>query len=107
MAGTEFGHGEGALKKVAELVAQTKQDLVKKSGEMEAGLANMKSAWVGGGGLAFDNVKNAWIEKHKVVTAALDKFEASLIETESDNMNTDSTISGDLGSFLSKLDAQS
>ncbi|MBM7518052.1 WXG100 family type VII secretion target [Nocardioides nitrophenolicus] len=107
MAGTEFGHGEGALKKVAELVATTKQDLVKKSGEMESELAAMKQAWVGGGGLAFENVKNAWIEKHKVVTAALDKFEASLIETESDNMNTDGTISGDLAGFLSKLDAQS
>ena len=56
MAGTEFGHGEGALKKVAELVATTKQDLVKKSGEMESELAAMKQAWVGGGGLAFENV---------------------------------------------------
>ncbi|TNM36198.1 hypothetical protein FHP29_18620 [Nocardioides albidus] len=102
---TEFGHGEGALKKVADLVAQTKQDLVKKSGEMEGELEQLRTAWVGGGGTAFASVKNAWIEKHKVVTAALDKFEASLIETESDNTNTDSTVGGDLASFLSKLDA--
>ncbi|GAA3516461.1 WXG100 family type VII secretion target [Nocardioides daeguensis] len=107
MAGTEFGHGEGALKKVAELVAATKQDLVKQSQTMEAQLEDMRNHWVGGGGLAFKNVKEAWIEKHKVVTSALDKFEASLIETESDNVNTDSQASGDLAGFLSKLDAQS
>ncbi len=102
---TEFGHGEGALKTVAELVATTKQDLAKKSQDMELQLEDMRTKWVGGGGLAFKNVKDAWIEKHKVVTAALDKFEASLIETESDNMNTDSQASGDLAGFLSKLDA--
>ncbi|TQK73249.1 MULTISPECIES: hypothetical protein [unclassified Nocardioides] len=106
MAGTEFGHAEGALKKVAELVAETKKDLATKAGKMEIDLERMHKAWVGGGGLSFQNVKNAWLEKHKVVTAALDQFENSLIETESDNVNTDSTAGGNLAGFLSKLDAQ-
>lgn len=104
---TEFGHGEGALKKVAELVAETKVDLKKYADQMEIDLEDMKQKWVGGGGLAFANVKNAWLEKNRVVTTALDQFESSLIETESDNLNTDGQASGDLAGFLSKLDAQS
>lgn len=107
MAGTEFGHGEGALKAVADLVATTKQDLAKLSGKMADQLEDMNRAWVGGGGLAFGNVKQAWIEKHQVVTAALDQFESSLIETEKDNVGTDDSASTNLAGFLNKLDAQS
>lgn len=103
---TEFGHDDGALRKVAELVAATKQDLMRQSQAMEAQLEVMNTQWVGGGGLSFRAVKQAWVEKHQVVTTALDRFEASLTETEADNTAVDQAAGAEMAHLLNRLGRQ-
>ncbi|MDQ6524804.1 MULTISPECIES: WXG100 family type VII secretion target [unclassified Nocardioides] len=102
----EFGHAEGALGKVADLVITAKQDLGKQAQTMEGQLESMRQEWVGTAGLSFDNLKNAWLEKHKVVTTALDRFHASLTETEKDNVAVDEQAGSEMVNLLNRLGQQ-
>ena len=102
----EFGHAEGALGKVADLVISAKQELAKEAQNMEGQLETMRTEWVGSAGLSFNNLKQAWLEKHKVVTTALDRFHASLTETEKDNVAVDEQAGGEMLKLLNRLGQQ-
>lgn len=106
MSDVEFGHAEGALKQIADRVVQAKQELAQHSAQMEADLANMQRAWVGTGGLTFQQLKAAWVEKHRVVTGALDRFHAALTATEADNRAVDEAQGAGMNALLSRLGAQ-
>lgn len=101
----EFGHGEGALKRVAERVIEAKAEFERHAKTLDSQLASMPSKWVGQGGSAFTNLQIAWQEKHRTVVGALDNFHSSLIATESDNINTDQANSADIAHLQGRLDA--
>ena len=46
----------------------------------------MQGKWGGQGGTAFFNLHEAWNEKQQIIVNALDEFEASLQQTEKDNV---------------------
>ena len=102
----EFGHAEGALGQVAELVITAKQELGGHAQTMEGQLESMRQEWVGNAGLSFNNLKQAWLEKHKVVTTALDQFHASLTETERDNVQVDEQAGSEMVNLLNRLGQQ-
>lgn len=103
MATSEMGMGEGTLNKAAQLVSGAKQDFDRMSGDLEGRIADLKGKWAGAGGQAFFVLHQAWTEKQKVITSALNEFEASLIGTERDAMSTDDTQAGNFTNFQNRL----
>ncbi|MBM9461692.1 WXG100 family type VII secretion target [Nocardioides sp. zg-536] len=105
MAGSniEFGHAEGALKQIAERVVQAKQEFTQHSNTLDGQIQGLKGKWEGDGGRAFMVLHNAWTEKHKVITTALDKFHASLTETEADNVAVDQGAGSNMNTLINKL----
>lgn len=103
MSNVEFGHAEGALKQIAERVVQAKEEFKKHSDTLDGQIQALKGKWEGQGGQAFMILHQAWTEKHTVVTTALDKFHASLTETEKDNVAVDQAAGSGMNSLINKL----
>ncbi|HEY0949015.1 WXG100 family type VII secretion target [Nocardioides sp.] len=89
----EMGQGERALTRAAGLVADAKADFDALSKGLEQQILAQQGAWVGAGGSAFFTLHQAWTDKQRTITDALDAFEASLTSTERDFMSTDDTQS--------------
>ena len=99
----EMGQGEGTLTKAAGLVATAKQDFDGLSSNLEGQIAGVQGKWAGAGGSAFFALHQAWNEKQRVITKALNDFEASLTATEKDNMNTDESQSSNYSKLTGRL----
>ncbi len=99
----EFGQAEGALKRIADRVIQAKDEFGKHSSTLDGQISALKGKWEGDGGRAFMVLHQAWTEKHKVVTTALDKFHASLTETEKDNVAVDQQAGSGMNNLINKL----
>lgn len=99
----EMGQGEGTLTKAAGLVSTAKQDFDSLSSNLSGQIAGIQGKWAGAGGSAFFALHQAWTEKQKVITNALNDFEASLTSTEKDNMNTDATQSSNFSKMAGRL----
>lgn len=84
-----MGQGAGALSAAAGLVAGARQDLDRLDRELVAHLDEALAAWSGRGGSAFHALGCAWSERQRTIVSALDRFEASLRSTETDNVHTD------------------
>lgn len=104
MAGAaEMGQGEGTLTRAAGLVAEAKQDFDTMSKTLEGQIAGLQGKWAGAGGQAFFGLHQAWSEKQRIITRALDEFSASLTSTERDNVNTDETQSATYSKVAGRL----
>ena len=104
MAGAaEMGQGEGTLTRAAGLVAEAKQDFDTMSKTLEGQIAGLQGKWAGAGGQAFFGLHQAWTEKQRIITRALDEFSASLTSTERDNVNTDETQSATYSKVAGRL----
>jgi WXG100 family type VII secretion target len=99
----EMGQGERTLTRAAGLVADAKQDFDGLSKALEGQIAGLQGKWQGQGGAAFFTLHQAWTEKQRVITNALNDFEASLTSTERDNMSTDDTQSANYNRVSSRL----
>lgn len=94
MAGAgEYGQGEGSLSRAASMVAEAKQDFDGYSRALDGKIESARAQWGGAGATAFFNLHRAWTEKQDQIVRALNEFEASLLSTEKDNVNTDETQS--------------
>jgi len=99
----EMGQGERTLTRAAGLVADARQDFEGLSRALEGQIAGLQGKWAGAGGTAFFSLHQAWTEKQRVITNALNEFEASLTSTERDNMSTDETQSSAYNRFAGRL----
>lgn len=99
----EMGQGEKTLTRAAGLVADAKQDFDGLSKALEGQIAGLQGKWAGAGGTAFFSLHQAWTEKQRVITNALNEFEASLTSTEKDNLNTDETQSSNYNRYAGRL----
>ena len=99
----EMGQGERTLTRAAGLVADARQDFEGLSRALEGQIAGLQGKWAGAGGTAFFSLHTAWTEKQKVITNALNEFEASLTSTERDNVSTDDTQSSNFNNYASRL----
>lgn len=84
-----MGQGHGALSAAAAMVAEAKRDLDRLDDELVQHVESARAAWAGLGATAFTSLGHAWSERQRTITDALDRFEASLLTTESDNTDTD------------------
>lgn len=104
MAGApEMGQGEGTLTRAAGLVADAKADFDTLSNNLSGQIAGLQGKWAGAGGTAFFALHQAWSDKQRVITRALNEFEASLTSTERDNMATDDTQSSNYNRVAGRL----
>ena len=103
MVANEMGQGHGTLSKAAGLVADAKRDFDNLSGKLEGQIANLQGKWAGSGGSAFFSLQQAWTEKQRVITNALNEFQASLTSTEKDNVNTDEAQSSNYSRVAGRL----
>lgn len=85
----EMGQAEGALVNAAHMVAEARTDFDRLSSNLDGQVQSLRGQWAGSGGRAFFALHQAWTEQMGVVVGALDRFEASLIATEQDNVSTD------------------
>jgi WXG100 family type VII secretion target len=99
----EMGQGEKTLTRAAGLVADAKQDFDGLSKALEGKITGLQGKWAGQGGQAFFSLHQAWTEKQRVITNALNEFEASLTSTEKDNLNTDETQSSNYNRYAGRL----
>jgi WXG100 family type VII secretion target len=99
----EMGQGEGTLTRAAGLVADAKADFDSLSNALSGQIQGLQGRWAGAGGTAFFSLHTAWTEKQKVITNALNEFEASLTSTERDNVSTDDTQSANFNNYASRL----
>jgi WXG100 family type VII secretion target len=99
----EMGQGEGTLTKAAGMVAEARQDFQSMSSTLDGQIAGIQGKWAGAGGSAFFALHQAWTEKQRVITNALNEFEASLTSTEKDNMNTDQSQSANYNKMSGRL----
>lgn len=99
----EMGQGEGTLTRAAGLVADAKADFDSLSNALSGQIQGLQGRWAGAGGSAFFSLHQAWTEKQKVITNALNEFEASLTSTERDNVSTDQSQSSNFSNYASRL----
>ncbi|HEU5037893.1 MAG TPA: WXG100 family type VII secretion target [Nocardioides sp.] len=99
----EMGQGEGTLSRAAGLVADAKADFQSMSTTLDGQIGGLRTKWAGAGGSAFFALHQAWTDKQRVITNALDEFEASLKSTERDNMSTDEAQSSSYNRFAGRL----
>ena len=99
----EMGQGEHTLTRAAGLVVEARQDFEGLSKALEGKIAGLQGKWAGAGGTAFFSLHQAWTEKQRVITNALNEFEASLTSTERDNVSTDDTQSSNFNNYASRL----
>lgn len=99
----EMGQGEHTLTRAAGLVAEAKQDFDSMSKVLEGQIAGLQGKWAGAGGTAFFALHQAWSDKQRVITSALNEFEASLTSTEKDNTSTDQDQSANYSRVAGRL----
>lgn len=99
----EMGQGEGTLTRAAGLVTEAKADFDTLSKNLSGQIAGLQGRWVGAGGAAFFALHQAWTDKQRVITNALNEFEASLTTTERDYMSTDDTQSSNYNRVAGRL----
>lgn len=91
--GAQMGLGAGTLSRAADLVAQARLDLDGVSSRLEGQVTSVAGRWVGAGGNAFQALHAAWTDRQRMVTRALDDFEAALRGTEGDFLAADDAAS--------------
>lgn len=99
----ELSQQEHALSRAADLVATARADLTRLQNGLSAQIEGLRMRWQGDGGRAFQILHSAWQEKQTRITRALDRFEASLLETEKDNTATDQSQSELMHRHLARL----
>lgn len=99
----EMGQGQGTLTRTAGLVAEARADFDNLSNALSNQIQGLRGRWAGAGGSAFFGLHLAWTEKQKVITNALNEFEASLTSTERDNVSTDESQSSTFNSYAARL----
>ncbi len=99
----EMGQGEGTLTHAAGLVAQARQDFDSLSKTLAGRIAGLQGRWAGAGGTAFFALHQAWTERQRTITSALEEFSAALTATEKDNVATDEAQSASYSAMTGRL----
>jgi WXG100 family type VII secretion target len=93
-----------ALTRAAGMVATAKVDFDRRAASLDDQIVGMTARWQGSGGLAFQNLQQAWQEKQTTIMRALNDFEQSLVSTDRDFTSTDDTQAQTSTANLGRLD---
>ncbi|HZU92358.1 MAG TPA: WXG100 family type VII secretion target [Microbacterium sp.] len=90
MAG-EVSAADGALQRGASIVNSSKTDIIGELNAIRGKLSGINAAWQGAGSSQFQQTFEAWQDKSRRITSALDTFEQNLRDSQSAYTQTDDT----------------
>ncbi|MGO1411187.1 MULTISPECIES: WXG100 family type VII secretion target [unclassified Microbacterium] len=99
----EVSAADGALQRGAKIVNESKGNIVLELNAIRTKLSGIQAAWQGRGSNAFQQSFNAWQEKARRITNALDQFEQNLISSQTTYSATDDTSEQGQKKFLGRL----
>lgn len=102
MAG-EVSAADGALQRGASIVNQSKASIVAELNSIQSKLSGIGAAWGGQGSTAFQQTFQAWQEKSRRITNALDQFEQNLKDSQTAYTATDDASAQAQNKFMGRL----
>ena len=104
MAG-QISAAEGAIRKGADTVNSTRNDLDNRIKTVESQMLAIGSNWVGPASIAFQRLMAQWNADASKVTRALIDFEENLRATQADYETTDTEHQSTFNSLVSRMGA--
>jgi len=104
MSQNRVGFGEGTLKTTEQLLAEAKVELRRLSNELQGEINQLNGKWGGDGAIAFGILNTAWDEKQGAIVQTLEKFEASLSETEKSLTTSDEQSASNVASIRNQME---
>ena len=101
--GGEISAADGALQRGAGIVNQSKAEIITELNSIQNQLSGIGAAWVGSGATAFQQTFQAWQEKSRRITNALDEFEQNLRDSQTTYSQTDDTSAQAQNKFMGRL----
>lgn len=101
--GGEVSAADGALQRGAQIVNQSKAEIVGELNSIQNKLSGIGSSWAGSGAAAFQQTFQAWQEKSRRITNALDGFEQNLRDSQSAYSQTDDASAQSQNKFMGRL----
>ena len=102
MAG-EVSAADGALQRGASIVNSSKTDIIGELNSIQNQLSGISAAWQGSGSTQFQQTFQAWQEKSRKITNALDGFEQNLRDSQSTYTATDDDSAQAQNKFMGRL----
>lgn len=99
----EISAADGALRRGAAIVSSSKKDIITELNSIQSQLSSIGAAWTGSGSTQFQQTFNAWQEKSRRITSALDEFEQNLIDSQTAYTATDDTSADAQRKFMGRL----
>ena len=104
MSQNRVGFGEGTLKTTEQLLAEAKVELRRLSNELQGEINQLNGKWGGDGAIAFGILNTAWDEKQGAIVMTLEKFEATLDETEKSMTTSDEQSSASVAAIRNQME---
>ena len=102
MAG-EVSAADGALQRGASIVNSSKTDIIGELNSIQSQLSSIGGSWTGAGATAFQQTFQAWQDKSRKITNALEQFEQNLRDSQSAYSQTDDTSAQAQNKFMGRL----
>lgn len=99
----EVSAADGALQRGASIVNSSKANIVSELNSIQNKLSGIGAAWAGSGSAAFQQTFQAWQEKSRKITNALDQFEQNLRDSQSTYTQSDDTSAQAQNKFMGRL----
>jgi WXG100 family type VII secretion target len=99
----EVSAADGALQRGASIVNSSKTDIIGELNAIQNQLSGIGSSWAGSGAAAFQQTFQAWQEKSRKITNALDGFEQNLRDSQSTYTATDYDSAQAQNKFMGRL----
>ncbi|MGQ7311225.1 WXG100 family type VII secretion target [Microbacterium arabinogalactanolyticum] len=101
--GGEVSAADGALQRGAQIVNQSKAEIMGELTSIQNKLSGIGSSWAGAGSASFQQTFQAWQDKSRRITNALDGFEQNLRDSQSAYSQTDDTSAQAHSKFQGRL----
>lgn len=102
MAG-EVSAADGALQRGASIVNSSKTEIIGELNAIQNQLSGISASWAGSGAAAFQQTFQAWQDKSRKITSALDGFEQNLRDSQSTYTQTDDDSAQAQNKFMGRL----
>lgn len=99
----EVSAADGALQRGAAIVSSSKAEIVSELNSIRSKLSGINASWTGSGSSAFQQTFEAWQEKSRKITSALDQFEQNLRDSQSTYTQTDDSSAQAQNKFMGRL----
>ncbi|WP_344818324.1 WXG100 family type VII secretion target [Microbacterium soli] len=99
----EVSAADGALQRGANIVNQSKTQIIAELNAIQGKLSDIGASWQGTGAAAFQQTFQAWQEKSRRITNSLDQFEQNLLESQTTYSQADDASAQAQNKFMGRL----